>query len=287
MADGAGPHYSGRMKRNGSRRNPIKLTFCTAASPPADETRRAQQGQPDSGNPEHPAGEAASRIRVPSWKRMLDVICVLAASIFWVPVCLMTALFIKIVSPGPVLFRQERIGHMGGRFCCLKFRTMSVNADTLVHQRHLDHLMNSNRPMTKLDGKGDTRLIPGGLWLRSLGLDELPQLLNILRGEMRLVGPRPCVPYEYEKFQPHHRQRCDTLPGLTGLWQVNGKNRTTFEKMMELDLTYVETKSFLLDLKIMAFTVPSVLVQVWDIKTGRKAAPLLLNRQLARQTLPG
>jgi exopolysaccharide production protein ExoY len=218
------------------------------------------------------SGAAAARSQVASWKRMLDIICILAGSFLWVPAWLMIGMFIKIASPGPILFRQERIGHMGRRFLCLKFRTMAVNADTSVHQKHLNQLMTSNQPMKKLDGAGDARLIRGGLWLRSLGLDELPQLINILRGEMSLVGPRPCVPYEYEMFQPRHRQRCDTLPGLTGLWQVNGKNRTTFEKMMELDLAYVEKKSLFLDLKIMVFTVPAILFQVWDIKKGRKAA---------------
>jgi len=126
--------------------------------------------------------------------------------------------------------------------------------------------------MKKLDAAGDSRLIPGGLWLRTLGVDELPQILNVLRGEMSLVGPRPCTAYEYKMFQPRHRQRCRTLPGLTGLWQVKGKNRTSFEKMMELDLAYVENKSLLLDLKILAGTLPAILLQVWDVQTGRRAA---------------
>ena len=115
-------------------------------------------------------------------------------------------------------------------------------------------------------------MIPGGLWLRTLGLDELPQLINVLRGEMSLVGPRPSTAYEYEMFQPRHRRRCETLPGLTGLWQVNGKNRTTFEEMMELDLAYVKTKSLFLDVKILASTLPAILLQVWDVRAGRKAA---------------
>jgi len=217
---------------------------------------------------------ATPRNRTPSWKRALDMICVLAGSILWAPAWLMIALFIKIVSPGPVLFKQERIGHLGKRFRCLKFRTMAINADTGVHQAHLNQLMSSNLPMRKLDGVGDPRLIRGGLWLRALGADELPQLINVLRGEMSLVGPRPCVAYEYEMFLPRHRQRCETLPGLTGLWQVNGKNRTTFEKMMELDLAYVERKSLFLDLTILAGTVPAILLQVCDIKKWRKAPPL-------------
>jgi lipopolysaccharide/colanic/teichoic acid biosynthesis glycosyltransferase len=184
----------------------------------------------------------------------------------WFPVSIVVALFIKIVSPGAVLFRQKRIGHLGACFHCLKFRTMKVNADTTVHRNYLDDLMTSDKPMKKLDCAGDKRLIPGGLWLRAAGVDELPQLINVLRGEMSLVGPRPSTIYEFEKFQPRHRQRCDTLPGLTGLWQVNGKNRTTFLQMMELDLRYVEEKSLWLDLKILAGTIPAILRQCWEVK---------------------
>jgi len=215
---------------------------------------------------------AAAATRVPSWKCALDLCCVIGAAVLWAPICLLIGIFIMIVSPGPVLFRQKRIGHLGNEFECLKFRTMTVNAETGVHQKHLQQLMTSNLPMKKLDGVRDARLIPGGLWIRALGVDELPQLINIFRGEMSLVGPRPCIRYEYEMFEPRHRQRCATLPGLTGLWQVSGKNRTTFEKMMELDLAYAEKKSLLLDLKIIVCTVPSILLQVWDTKTQRKVA---------------
>jgi lipopolysaccharide/colanic/teichoic acid biosynthesis glycosyltransferase len=211
------------------------------------------------------------RNQVPTWKRFLDIFCVLIAWPIWVPLCLMIGVFIKIVSPGPILFRQKRIGYLGKEFHCLKFRTMSVNADTSVHQTHLHDLMKSAQPMKKLDGHGDHRLIRGGLWLRALGVDELPQLLNVLRGEMSLVGPRPSVAYEYEMFQPVHRRRCETLPGLTGLWQVKGKNRTTFEKMIELDLAYVKTKSLLLDLKIIASTPSAMLQQVWDARPVAKS----------------
>jgi hypothetical protein len=142
----------------------------------------------------------------------------------------------------------------------------------VVHREHLSQLMASNRPMKKLDAAGDSRLIPGGLLLRTLGLDELPQIINILRGEMSLVGPRPSTPYEYKMFEPAHRRRCETLPGLTGLWQVNGKNRTTFQRMMELDLQYARRKSLLLDLKILARTPAAILLQCWDMAMGRRAA---------------
>jgi lipopolysaccharide/colanic/teichoic acid biosynthesis glycosyltransferase len=119
--------------------------------------------------------------------------------------------------------------------------------------------------MTKLDAR-DSRLIHGGRLLRALGLDELPQLLNVLRGEMSLVGPRPCLEYEYEQFSQRHRERFETLPGLTGLWQVSGKNRTTFEQMMNLDIRYVREKSLWLDLKILAKTIPAILIQVYETK---------------------
>src|ERR1043166_2728233 len=207
---------------------------------------------------------------VPRWKRALDLTCILVASPVLVPLGLLVALAIKLLSRGPVLFRQERIGLLGQPFTCLKFRTMLVDADTSVHQGHLARLMNSNSPMTKLDSAGDPRLIPGGLWLRSLGLDELPQVINVLRGEMSLVGPRPCVPYEYEAYLPRHRQRCATLPGLTGFWQVNGKNRTTFEEMMDMDLYYVKKKSLALDLWIIAKTIPALLGQFYDVRIKRK-----------------
>ena len=227
-----------------------------------------------------------ARARVPSWKRFLDCTLIVLTTPVWLPLGLLIAAWVKFVSPGPALFRQERIGHMGGRFRCLKFRTMKVNADTRVHREHLNHLMTSNRPMKKLDTNGDCRLIRGGLWLRTLGVDELPQIINVLRGEMSLVGPRPSTVYEFEMFQPRHRQRCETLPGLTGLWQVKGKNRTTFEKMMELDLAYVETKSLVLDVKIIVSTPAAIFMQAWDVQTGRRAAAKAQPAEMAAQVLP-
>jgi lipopolysaccharide/colanic/teichoic acid biosynthesis glycosyltransferase len=207
---------------------------------------------------------------IPLWKRALDILCIVAAAPIWIPLGLLIAAVIKLVSSGPVFFRQERVGYFGRRFGCLKFRTMVVNADTSVHQGHLEELMKSNRPMTKLDKAGDARLIPCGLILRTLGLDELPQLLNVLRGEMSLVGPRPCLPYEYEKYLPRHHQRCATLPGLTGLWQISGKNRTTFEEMIDLDVHYAKHKSLWMDLRIILMTVPALLGQARDVSQRRR-----------------
>ena len=205
---------------------------------------------------------------LPLWKRILDVTCVMLALPVLVPFGVLIALFIKLVSPGPAFFRQQRIGIFGKGFMCLKFRTMKINADTAVHQAHLKHLITSNHPTKKLDCHGDKRLIFGGLILRSLGIDELPQLINILRGEMSLVGPRPCTPYEFDLFLPRHKRRCEAPPGLTGLWQISGKNNTTFEEQINLDLYYVEHKSLWLDLKIIALTIPAILALVWEMKTG-------------------
>jgi lipopolysaccharide/colanic/teichoic acid biosynthesis glycosyltransferase len=220
-----------------------------------------------------PCGGFFVRSPAPSWKRFLDIACIIIVAPVVLPLGFLVAFFIKAVSPGPALFKQERVGYGGRRFLCLKFRTMRVNAETGMHKGHFHHLMTSKEPMIKLDQKGDPRLIRFGLLLRTLGVDELPQFINVLRGEMSLVGPRPCIPYEYEQFLPQYRKRCDTLPGITGLWQVNGKNRTTFERMVELDLEYVEKKSLLLDLEILVRTIPAILGQAWHAKMrGSKSA---------------
>jgi lipopolysaccharide/colanic/teichoic acid biosynthesis glycosyltransferase len=211
-------------------------------------------------------GVGRERLALPAWKRILDLACIILAGPVLVPLAALIAISVKLVSPGPVLFKQERVGLFGLRFQCLKFRTMRVGADVSKHQGHLTDLMTANRPMTKLDAEGDPRVIPGGLLLRATGLDELPQILNILRREMSLVGPRPCLPYEYERYSPRHKQRFNTVPGLTGLWQVSGKNNTTFEEMIDLDIHYAETKSLRLDLKIIFKTVPAIVAQVLDLK---------------------
>ena len=213
-----------------------------------------------------PTANGTALAPIPAWKRILDVTLVLMAIPFLIPVGILVYAFIKIASPGPAFFRQQRVGYMCRRFMCLKFRTMKVNADTGVHRAHLKQLMTANQPTRKLDCAGDKRLIFGGMWLRATGLDELPQFFNVLRGDMSLVGPRPCVPYEFELYSEHHKQRCQTPPGMTGLWQVSGKNNTTFEQMMDLDLKYVREKSLWLDLKIMAWTVPAIMQLVWEMK---------------------
>ena len=207
---------------------------------------------------------------VPKWKRFLDLGCILLSLPLWLPVMGLISIAIMVISPGPILFRQERIGYRGRRFSCLKFRTMLVGADTAVHKSHLHSLMNSRAPMKKLDVAGDPRLIPLGALLRSTGLDELPQIINVLRGDMSLVGPRPCVPYEYEAYRPWQKERIRGLPGLTGLWQVSGKNKTTFDEMIHLDIFYLRSKSIWLDLGIMLKTAPALLQQVKELLTQLK-----------------
>jgi lipopolysaccharide/colanic/teichoic acid biosynthesis glycosyltransferase len=208
---------------------------------------------------------------IPRWKRTLDVVFVLLTLPVVLPLALWVALLIRWVSKGPVLFRQERVGHLGRKFMCYKFRTMFVGAETASHQGHLQRLMKSDAPMVKLDVRGDSRIIPFGMWLRSSGVDELPQLLNVLRGEMSMVGPRPCLPYEAEEYLPWQWERFNTLPGLTGLWQVSGKNLTTFAEMMRLDILYTREKTLWLDVKIMLKTLPAIAVQVWYSRKRKKA----------------
>ena len=216
--------------------------------------------------------KAIRRVQIPRWKRALDVVFILLILPVVLPLSVLIALLIRMVSDGPILFKQERIGHLGQRFMCLKFRTMFVGAETTTHQGYLHQLINSEAPMIKLDARGDSRIIPFGLLLRSSGLDELPQLINVLRGEMSMVGPRPCLPYESENYLPWQKERFDTLPGLTGLWQVSGKNRTTFNEMMQLDIKYARNKSLWLDLEIILKTVPAILGQVLQTRKRKKYA---------------
>lgn len=216
-------------------------------------------------------GLADEAVGLPLWKRALDVAVILLA----LPAVLLigggVALLVLCGSPGPVFFRQRRVGYKGREFTCYKFRTMRVNAETTSHKGHTTRLIKDQQtPMTKLDAVKDPRVIPFGSILRATGLDELPQLLNVLRGEMSIVGPRPCVLYEYELYESWQRRRFNAIPGLTGLWQVSGKNRTTFNEMIRLDIEYAERKSLWLDLKIIAKTLPALLTQCADNVRARR-----------------
>jgi lipopolysaccharide/colanic/teichoic acid biosynthesis glycosyltransferase len=210
---------------------------------------------------------------IPGWKRLMDIAGSAAALALLSPLMLAVAALIRLVSPGPVFFKQERVGRGGRRFVCWKFRTMRTDADARVHAAHVTELIRSGGRLTKLDCAADPRLIPCAHLLRSSGLDELPQLLNVLRGEMSLVGPRPCTPYEYENFRRWHKQRFDVLPGLTGLWQVSGKNRTTFTEMMRLDVRYARRIAPARDAAILLRTIPAVAVQILELRKSIAMTP--------------
>lgn len=207
--------------------------------------------------------------RIPIRKRLLDLAVILAASPILLPLMLGIAAFIKLASPGPVFFTQERAGFRERRFRLLKFRSMKVNAETHGHANHTTMLFKSNQPMVKLDSHGDPRHIPFAWILRSTGLDELPQLINVLRGEMSIVGPRPCTEYEFDVLLPWHKRRFDVLPGLTGLWQVSGKNKTTFLQMINFDIKYARDWSVWNDFKIMLRTFPVLFGQLKEMVEKR------------------
>lgn len=214
----------------------------------------------------------ASNRKLPAWKRAIDVAFCLVVMPFFVLGTLVVAILTTLFSPGPIFFKQERVGYRGRRFMIFKFRTMHLAAETASHSAHLKELIRSGAPMQKLDGRGDRRLVPGGWLLRASGLDELPQIINVLRGDMSLVGPRPCIQYEFDEYTPEQRRRCECVPGLTGLWQVSGKNRTTFDEMIRLDIQYAETCSPWLDVKIIFKTPVALFIQIVDTRRAKRAA---------------
>ncbi len=217
---------------------------------------------------------------LPPWKRGVDVVLSSLLLLGLSPLFFLMGLFIKTVSRGPVFYRHERIGRLGRPFTMWKFRTMRVNCDNSVHQDYLKTLIRTGqKTMQKLDEGQDRRLIPFGRIFRKTCIDELPQLINVFLGDMSLVGPRPCLRYEAEEFLPWHRQRFDSLPGMTGLWQVSGKNRTTFRQMMEFDIRYGRRHSLRQDLAILLMTPQAVVSQVadtlrrrWEMKAGPRLA---------------
>jgi len=207
---------------------------------------------------------------LPAWKRILDFAIIIVLSPALLLLGAAVAALVRLGSPGPVLFCQRRVGYRGQEFTCFKFRTMLTNAETESHRNHTHNLIKSNIPMIKLDARKDPRLIPLGGLLRASGLDELPQLINVLRAEMSIVGPRPCIPYEYELYEPWQRARFNAVPGLTGLWQVSGKNRTTFEEMVRLDIEYSQSLTLWSDLKIILKTLPAIWGQYCDLRAGKQ-----------------
>lgn len=200
-------------------------------------------------------------------KRILDISLALFLLLCFLPLFAVCALAVWRSSPGPILFRQQRVGLRGNLFTFLKFRSMRVDSDPAIHQQYVASFIKGNaskqgrseEPMYKL--VDDPRVTSSGRWLRSTSLDELPQLLNVLRGDMSLIGPRPPIPYELEHYRPEHYQRLAVRPGITGLWQVSGRSLTTFEEMVELDLEYIRRSSLITDLSILVRTLPVVISQ--------------------------
>jgi len=189
-------------------------------------------------------------------KRLIDVTVAAVGLVLCAPLFLLIALAIRLDSPGPIIFRQTRVGLRGRHFEMYKFRSMHVGAEE--QQDMLADLNEADGPIFKI--RDDPRLTRVGRILRRLSLDELPQLVNVLRGEMSLVGPRPPIPAEVEKYQEWHKKRLEAPPGMTGLWQVSGRSRLSFDEMVLLDIYYIENWSLWLDFKILMRTIPKVLL---------------------------
>ena len=199
-------------------------------------------------------------------KRALDVIGSLTLLLVLSPLLLLIVVLLKLTSWGPVLFRQVRIGQMMKPFTMLKFRTMYSGTDHRVHHEFVRSFIKASGQVHEPGKNGffkltnDSRVTPVGRLLRKTSLDELPQLWNVLRGDMSLVGPRPPLPYEFEQYEPWHRRRVlEAKPGITGLWQVAGRSRTTFDEMVRLDLRYAKTRSLWTDIKILLMTPAAVI----------------------------
>lgn len=189
-------------------------------------------------------------------KRVIDVLGSLAFIVLIAPLLALIAASIKLTSTGPVLFQQTRIGRFGKEFKCLKFRTMYTDCDHEIHRQYVEELIRNGDAGQKVYKiVRDPRVTPVGRILRKLSLDELPQFFNVLSGDMSLVGPRPPIPYEIALYRSWHRRRViETKPGITGLWQVYGRSRTTFDDMVRLDIRYIEKQSLWLDLKLLVRT---------------------------------
>jgi exopolysaccharide biosynthesis polyprenyl glycosylphosphotransferase len=200
-------------------------------------------------------------------KRAMDAVGSAAALICTAPILVAVAMAIKLTSKGPVLFRQERLGQYGKKFTLLKFRSMRTDCDAKIHEEYVSQFIagevdgagaDGDKPVFKI--QEDPRVTAIGKFLRKTSLDEFPQFWNVLTGEMSLVGPRPPVPYEYKAYDLWHRRRVlEIKPGITGLWQVEGRSRTRFDEMVRLDLKYARVWSIWLDVKILLQTPGAVL----------------------------
>lgn len=200
------------------------------------------------------------------FKRLLDLVCATALLLVTWPVLLIAAAAIKLTSKGPVIFEQERVGQNGRVFPCYKFRSMYMENDPKFHKRFAREWIYDTEKSKQEDGENvvhkltaDPRITPVGRLLRKFSVDELPQLFNVLKGDMSMVGPRPPLSYEVSLYRNWHMRRLDVMPGLTGLWQVSGRNLLSFEEMVRLDLQYIENWTVWLELKILLKTVWVVL----------------------------
>jgi len=199
-------------------------------------------------------------------KRAIDIVGSLGAIVCFAPVFAVIAILVKCTSDGPVLFRQTRVGQFGKKFTFLKFRSMRVNNDATIHKEYVQKFI-AGQAEKQSSGEGqvfklanDPRVTPIGRFIRKTSLDELPQFFNVLMGDMSLVGPRPPLPYEFECYDVWHRTRVfEVRPGITGLWQVNGRSKTNFDDMVRLDLQYARTWTVWMDIKILAKTPKAVM----------------------------
>jgi lipopolysaccharide/colanic/teichoic acid biosynthesis glycosyltransferase len=196
--------------------------------------------------------------------RLLDVVIASTALVLLAPLMALIAAVVALTSRGPVLFRQVRLGQHCRPFVMLKVRTMYVDSDDRLHREYVRRLLAEPAEVTS-SAEGlyklvdDPRITRVGRWLRTSSLDELPQLINVVRGEMALVGPRPVLPWEATLFSPRHAKRFEVPPGITGLWQTSGRNRLTMTQALELDVEYAQRQSLPLDLAILFRTIPVVL----------------------------
>ena len=216
----------------------------------------------DSGLEAQPLTQRSGRVLATAIAiRTLDIVVATVALVALLPLYLVIALLIRIDSPGPALFRQERRGLAMRKFVVNKFRTMHTNTSHDEHRAFVQRLIagDAERHDALFKLVGDQRLTRVGSFLRRSSLDELPQLINVLLGDMSLVGPRPCLDYEIEKYPQEAFGRFAVKPGITGLWQVSGRSALTFNEMIQLDLEYARRQSFWLDVEILLFTIPAVL----------------------------
>jgi lipopolysaccharide/colanic/teichoic acid biosynthesis glycosyltransferase len=266
--------------------NRVIVEESTLPSALGGQSRRAPSTAPAKQSYIQPWRAAAQAKGRPGYflaKRCLDVVLAILALAVLSPVFLVIGLLVRFTSRGPALYRQQRIGYDGRPFVMYKFRSMYVQNDESLHRLAYEQFLRGERASGKVDGplpvaglsaetsaapvkskrqpSGDPRITRVGGVLRRTSLDELPQLLNVLKGDMSLVGPRPPIPYEVGLYQPWHLGRLDTVPGITGFWQVDGRGRVTFERMVQMDLEYIQKQSLGYDLKLLLQTIPAVLLR--------------------------